>query len=169
MLTTQKIMIMSRKTNSRSPFYLIYSIFIIYGLGSTFVGFNKVYQGYKTNHWKTVSGEIKFSKIYDTGLGKNRIKKPIVKYIYLVNGTQYQGGNIYFDDENSRSNLSYTNQMVSKYPAGKQALVYYNPAEPQSSVLETGIAEIPWIPLIFGMGFTVAGSGFLWISKSQKI
>jgi hypothetical protein len=114
-------------------------------------------------------GEIKSSKIYDAGIGKNQIKKPIVKYIYLVNGTQYQGGNIYFDDENSRSKLSYTNQMVSKYPAGKQALVYYNPAEPQSSVLEPGISETTWISLIFGMGFTIAGSGFLWFSKSQKI
>jgi Protein of unknown function (DUF3592) len=141
---------------------------MLYGLGSIFVGFDKVYQGYKTNHWKTVSGEIKSSKIYDEGMGKNRIKKPIIKYIYLVNGAQYQGGNIYFDDENSRSKLSYTNQMVSKYPVGKQALVYYNPSEPQSSVLEPGISEIPWIPLIFGLGFTVAGSGFLWISKSRK-
>jgi hypothetical protein len=159
---------MNQNANPRSPFYLIYSIFIIYGLGSIFVGFDKIHQGYKTNHWKTVSGEIKSSKIYDEGVGKNRIKKPIVKYIYLVNGTQYQGGNIYFDDENSRSKLSYTNQMVSKYPVGKQALVYYNPAEPQSSVLEPGISEIPWIPLIFGIGFTVTGSGFLWISKSRK-
>jgi hypothetical protein len=58
--------------------------------------------------------------------------------------------------------------MVSKYPVDKQALVYYNPAEPQSSVLEPGISEIPWILLIFGMVFTAAGSGFFWISKSSK-
>jgi hypothetical protein len=31
-------------------------------------------------------GEIKSPKIYDGSVGKNRIKKPIVKYIYLVNG-----------------------------------------------------------------------------------
>lgn len=69
-----------------------------------------------------------------------------VKYRYAVDGKSYTGNRITASD-NYQKTRSSANDVLKKYPVGGEVSVYYNPANPGSSVLKTGVNKNVSLPL----------------------
>jgi hypothetical protein len=127
---------------------------VLCGIHTCFQGAEIVKTANETYAWKTASGKIIYAGIQEsssTGKYKTVYRKPVIKYTYIANKRHYQGDTIYWgDDKRSINQVSYTDDVVAKYTKNKQIVVYYNPLDPQKSVLETGTSETTFTLLVFG-------------------
>lgn len=99
----------------------------------------------KTKNWKHVKGKILISNIDNinyTGEDADLSYKAKVKYQYNLNGKNYLSKKIFYGDY-IRSNMSYrAKKVIKKYGKDEIVTVYYNPDNPEESVLETGINPV---------------------------
>lgn len=83
-----------------------------------------------------------------------------VEYDYEINGQSYQGDRYsYFSF--STSSRDHAQDIVDRYPVGREITVHYDPDEPEDSVLETGAASFPTLAILFLTPFHCIGIGFL--------
>jgi Protein of unknown function (DUF3592) len=107
----------------------------------------------ETYSWKKAEGNINYSgieKSTSTDKHKRVYRKPIIKYTYIANNRNYQGDTIYWGDDKSSSQVSYTDDVISRYPKNKRITVHYDPMNPQRSVLEVGTSEVTFTLIIIG-------------------
>jgi hypothetical protein len=126
---------------------------ILAGIHTCFQGIETIKIANETSSWKTGSGTITYAGVKEspsTGKYKTVYRKPVIKYSYIANKRNYQGETIYWGDDKSPDRVSYTNDVISKYTKNKQVVVYYNPLNPQKSVLETGTSEVTFVSLVLG-------------------
>ncbi len=76
--------------------------------------------------WPSVPGTVTSSRVQQ----KEDESDAVVTYSYAVNGKDYQGNRVGFFSRDTAQ------QVVSRYPSGKQVEVFYDPANPSSAVLE---------------------------------
>jgi hypothetical protein len=69
------------------------------------------------------------------------VNYPVVQYSYQVGGQTYQGGKIAPGMEVGGSGAA---NVVARYPAGAQVMVFYNPQNPSEAVLESK-APAQWV------------------------
>jgi hypothetical protein len=93
-------------------------------------------------------GEITHSSIH-TSKWKNKVYYHyLIKYAFSVGGESYSSDKVAFND-NSSLNQASAQRVVNKYPVGKKITVYYNPQDPQFSVLEFDRNEDASLKLFF--------------------
>ncbi len=95
----------------------------------------------------------------------------MIKYKYLVKGVQYQNNNIYWGDDQIPNVVSDADEMVARYTPRQKVVIYYNPIDPQLSVLETGVSQVTFIPLVHGGILTSIGFSIpliLWIFRKLQ-
>lgn len=112
-----------------------------------------------------VTSQMKFVKF---GRGGGRTPVPVVEYSYHVNGQAYTGSRL-FPAAGSLSGGSIFKKVMARYPVGAQVDVYYDPQNPEDSVLEK---KSPAVPFLFSMLiiFTVilcAAIPFTWLMVRQ--
>lgn len=143
-------------------------VFAVVGILLTiFWGIPTARNAVESKNWPTTDGRITIS---DVSKNYNSDKSHIiyrakVAYNYYVNGSLYTGSTVAFGDYDS-SDPGHASGVVSRYPVGKNVAVYYNPNNPETSVLESGASWNGFVGLMVSIGFTAIGIvGFLFNRK----
>ncbi len=130
-------------------------IFLFLGLISLAIGISMGVEGLKAKRWPRAKGRIIKSKITELrSKSKIRIARLCLEleYLYLVGekifeGHRYDTGWRCFASEDHIKNI------IENYPVGKEVLVYYNPQNPQRSLLMPGLN---WsVFLMTGVGIVI--------------
>ncbi|MEE4214464.1 MAG: DUF3592 domain-containing protein, partial [Bacteroidales bacterium] len=89
--------------------------------------------------WPTVQGVITRSDIdVWTRDGKTHYQ-PDIAYTYSVDGKKYSSSKINAGEQAMDNNVNSAKKIQTKYPAGKEVTIWYDPGLPASSALEPGI------------------------------
>ncbi len=116
--------------------------FLVAGIPGFIAIGDALYRGIRSRRWPAARGRITESRV-DMLAGAGSLYEPCVTYAYTVEGQEYQGDKImtslfppYANDRRKAQ------ARLSRYPEGAEVAVYYNPAAPAESALETGIMKI---------------------------
>lgn len=121
--------------------------------------------GEATKAWPSTSGEILSSRVdqdvrqerQDNGTIRERTTyRADITYSYTIQGVKYTGHRIRADDTGGDRDKAY--DTVNEYPVGSIVDVFYDPADPGSSVLRQG-ADTVAVWMFGGIGglFVVLG------------
>jgi len=147
---------------------------LLVGLGIILVfGGVGVYALYQTNRGRRQADESQgwantFGSIVESRLdqstnysedGPTVSYSPLVRYTYSVIGQPFTGEKITFGLTEAHSRSSKAQEVLNRYPLGKQVTVYYDPNDPSQAILErrAGGGVAGWI---VGILFLVAGLCF---------
>lgn len=134
-------------------------------VGVPVVGFfvPRLLRAMRTSSWPRVGGEIVASRSAmraasdAEGGGRNEMHRPVVTYRYRVADTNYQGNRIACNDRGMLFSRAFARRTVARYRKGQPCSVAYDPARPQSSLLEPGARISDWIPVAVGIAFVLVG------------
>ena len=137
--------------------YLAAFIFLVVGAGLSFWGWNILQNAKASTSWPTAQGQIIKSEVTRSRDGEGHDSySPEVTYTYLAKKRAYKSYAIKFG-ENSYDNKSMSEKIAAAYPVGKKVSVYYNPEDPDNSVLEQGVTIGSYIVLGIGVLFVAIG------------
>jgi len=123
---------MSRKFDrNQSVVNLLCVVFVLASLGLLIHGLLEFGRARRSPAWPTVKGTV-FSSTTDGGSCD-------VLYTYQFDRRTFQGNHVGFGNEELMSDSNDAHRVVRRYPKGKIVDVYYDPADPEISVLEPGI------------------------------
>ena len=136
----------------------------IIGIGILFWGYNSYKKSQEAKEWPTAQGKVISSEVdshwssHRTGATKTRqmMHSAKVLYEYTVEDNKYTSNKISFGDTSS-SVRSDASKVVKKYRPKKEILVYYDPKNPKTAVLEPGKAGGLLVPFIAGSMFLFVG------------
>ena len=127
-------------------------------------------KGWDSKSWSSTNGTIVSSKVKtittrSTSTSTTPRKKrtryfPEIHYKYQVDGKEYSGDRLAFGFSNRPKEES--KNIVERYPAGAHVPVYYDPDNPEESVLEPGVYALNWLGIVFGIG----AIGFAYLIRS---
>jgi hypothetical protein len=109
--------------------------------------------------WPTVEGRVTVSTVERKRSSDSTTYAANVGYEYEVDGQKQLGDTVWFGGNFSSSNSGLARETVDKYPAGSQVQVYYNPEDPNQSVLEPGAFWTTY--MVYGIGLLFFGIGLL--------
>ena len=143
----------------------MFSVFLIGGLAVGFVSLKGLYLSYEASSWETVEGIITELKLLTTRGGHNPITATTtarhLKYSYTVKNKEYIGNKEYF------GLVKGTNKETrGGYVKGAKVKVYYNPRQPDMSVLKPRSRRAIWLGLFIAIVFS--GFGALGIYKIKN-
>ena len=134
-------------------------IAIVIGGVLFFIARRKYKLAKKTSNWPRTTGTVVKSGIVSSwsGTGRNvrEVYYPDIHYKYNVDKQKYSSSQIFVGSIGRSGSYSYAEKYVSKYPVGKQVMVYYSPNIYQLSNKEK------YAVLEKGVNYTLYGSGFL--------
>lgn len=134
-------------------------------------GFSSLLKAKESVNWPTTQGIVISSTVYDSKSHEESSDKSAyhakVFYEFNVNDTQYSSSRISFGDYGS-GDPSHANDIVGRYPAGMNVMVYYRANKPNECLLEPGIKTQSFFMLGFGLVFFIAGI-FLIIFLPERI
>ncbi len=126
--------------------------------------------GWGSDNWSQIDGVILTSEVreytvkksvhYDDGRQSTTSEpeyEPSMLYRYSVGDVEMQGYRIAIGNS-GYSDRAQAQIIVDKYPQGEDIQVYYDPDNPESSLLEPGLPSFPWggifsSLLLIGIGF----------------
>ena len=131
--------------------YLV--LFGLIGGGLSFWGWTILQDARASASWPTAEGIVNSSEVDRSTDGEGGTSySPEISYQYLVNDLNYTNNTIKFG-ENSYSSRRKAEEIAAAYPVGRQVAVYYDPLEPDKSVLEPGVTAGSYIVLGIGVLF----------------
>ncbi len=111
-----------------------------------------VRHGLGSEQWPQVSGRIEQFESDMVGGGRTRPAWRLsLRYIYTVDGNDYQGTRIRFSRALQRRGSDQIQQIENRYARAKVIQVRHHPDHPELSVLEPGVGRNAW----FGLGLGV--------------
>jgi len=115
----------------------------------------------KSRSWPTASGTVQ-----DSGMESHQSRDEdgdikttygaTIQYKYTVDGQEFVGDRRTFSNVRT-SSVRNTEKILERYPLGSSVDVFYDPDDPSSSVLETGVGAATYILLLVPIGFLVFG------------
>jgi len=154
---------MSTQTAKRSVWgscieaILFGGIFLAIGFGLSFWGWNILQNAKASSSWPTAEGMVTSSEVARVSDADGGVTySPELTYEYSTSNTAYEGHTIKFG-ENSYSSRRKAEGIASGYPIGKKVIVYYDPQDPERSVLEPGVSGGSYIVLGIGILFGIIG------------
>ncbi len=144
--------------------FMVPIILLLAGAITTYFGHRMYTNAKVSTDWPSVTGKITHSEVDSerktTGSGKRRRTRTMysadVRYRYLVDGKPYSGQKVSFGEVGSSSSGS-ARKIVNRYPVSREVPVFYNPEEPELSVLEPGTSWSSMLPLGIGILFILVG------------
>ncbi len=134
---------------------MMFALFMAIGAALTIWGVFIVQNARASANWPGTPGQITESAIdVTTDAESDPSYSPQVAYTYQVNGTFYEGYRIKFG-ENTYSSEREALEILGMYPVGQTVMVYYDPADPDNTVLEPGVSGGSYIVLSVGVIFVV--------------
>ncbi len=120
-------------------------------------GLENVALGEESLEWPHVEGKVISSRVnVSKGTGtKQDSYTPMVTYTFTVNGSAYEGDQVAFG---ALYDGRTAGQTVSRYQKGKTVKVFYDPEDPNVSVLEPGAEQASNLYHAFGLIFLIFGS-----------
>ena len=131
-------------------------IFFVVGAGVLWWGIQDSRSAFKSVRWPSVTGTVISSYVSESSDDDGTTYGADVQYDYVVNDQAYTGDRVSHGDV-STGDPSYAQKIVARYPEGRSVKVYYDPANPEKSVLETGFTAGLLLPLGLGTVFTLVG------------
>ncbi len=110
--------------------------------------------------WPFVEGKIVSSAVYKSYSNKKYMYEAKISFTYYLNNTPHTGNKVSFNDYKA-SYSSRAEDVVSRYPQGSVVRVYYNPQNPNESVLEPGLGFGSFFIVIVGVIFAFIGTTLL--------
>lgn len=124
--------------------------------------------------WPTASGTVMHTDIVTRGTARNPIFDPVVRYEYEVGGRKYFGDRLRPGYVGVGS-VAAAQRMLQPYQAGASVAVRYDPADPESSLLELNTSSVTLIAaivggilLVVGIGIAIAAMMHLFSGKSDR-
>ena len=117
--------------------------------------------GQKSRSWPKISGTILQSSLEahhhtDDDGRTSTTYGVMVSYKYSVSGQEFEGNRRTFSDVRTGSRRR-TEALLARYPQGGQVDVYYDPQDPSSCVLETGVGGSTYVLLVFAVVLVLVG------------
>ena len=133
-------------------------IFVAVGIATLIFVSKGIALGKASLGWPETEGKILSSKVGSRRSSKNKSTRysPKISYQYSVNEQDFTGNKIRIGGISS-TNHRKANTYVKRYPAGKAVAVYYDPQDPATALLESGIGTHVYVALGSGVAFTLAG------------
>ena len=133
----------------------MFGSFVCIGLAVLFVAiwFRVRQRAQRTETWSSVTGTVNESRAVLSSDPEAAGDALVLTYTYVAAGRSFQGHEV------SMGGISNVRKTAAKYTAGTQVIVYYDPQEPQSAVLERGSSG-SWMWLAFAAGALVIALGF---------
>jgi len=136
------------------------SLFVLVGLLSAAFFFYRIYQAAASLTWPTVAGELVSAdikeRIFHDRDGNRSSMVLDFKYSYSVENNQINGTRITYTDGINKS-LRAMKKLKKRFEGKTRVKVYYNPEDPQQSVLIPGVGLFNFTPLITSSLFVIAG------------
>jgi hypothetical protein len=130
-------------------------IFFTVGGGLLYWGWTILQNARASASWPSAQGQIVNSYVsHSTDSEGGDSYSPEVTFEYTVNDQRYQDTRIKFG-ENSYSSNNRAQEVVNRYPIGQTVAVYYDPAEPETAVLEPGVTSGSYIVIGIGAIFVL--------------
>lgn len=148
------------------PFIIIYIALIIC---ITYFGFISIPKSFKTKNWIEVSGKVTDSHLVKTQKTHRSGKRITafsanIHYEYIIDGQTYSGSKNRFS-ERSLNGEKIKQTMLERFPIGATVPVYYNPNNPNESVLVKGLNTI----YLFAIGIFLTLIAFMTATILKKI
>ncbi len=142
------------------PFF---AVFMLLGAAAAIFGFQTIRTAEASLSWPTARGVITASNVEHVRSSKGRSSySPVVTYHYEVGGVIYKGERIRMSRVGS-SDPSEAQADLRRYRMNQAVTVSYDPEDPASSLLETGVAATDWLLAGVGCVFILLPAVFLWI------
>lgn len=136
------------------------SVFVVLGLALTWYGISSYRQSQASLSWPTVTGKVTTSKVTIEDDGED---EPChigdIEYLYVVQNKEYRNKDVVIGPSDC-SEIE-ANEIVKKYPALAEVKVFYDPSQPEVSVLEPGENGDSIVFAILGLIWTAITSWFL--------
>ena len=115
--------------------------------------------------WPRAEGEVVrsgvetvWSSSSSSSGGRSRSYAPLIVYRYGVNGTVYEGRQIWLNESQSFGFASSARAFAAQYPVGRRVSVIYNPEAPSDAALiNEGAPWWLWLFVVVGLAIAVAG------------
>jgi hypothetical protein len=128
-----------------------------------FLGVLNLNRAQRSRAWPHVLGRIVEAEVKVKKGEDSTLYEAVVKYRYAVRGSNHEGTRVSFGDvDGGNSFKKAAHGMVSRYPAGTEVRVYYDPAWPARSVLVPGTGWRVYSILNFGVLFFLMGIALTW-------
>ena len=142
-----------------SNFYsIIIGLFAFSGLLLSIWSWRNISEAKKSSNWPKIVGVITASS---SSVESNDLM-PHMEYSYIVDEKTYNGtlklvsGDVHMPD--------YAKNHVEAHPIDSPIDVYYDPKNPEDSILEPGIRKDDWFLFCLSVGALVMGSGYLFFN-----
>lgn len=145
--------------NRHSPVLLLIIAVALLGFGGffTWFGLGVLNRAERSTQWPFVAGVVTSSEVRSELDDKQKeMFWAAVSYSFELEGRKREGSTISFGDYRSSSRREFE-AVVARYPVGKEVKVFYDPAAPETNVLEPGVTWGARIPLIIGGIFLALG------------
>jgi hypothetical protein len=113
-------------------------LFLLFGLGSAWVGWRGLKHAHASTAWPRTHGTIIGSTTHSEHNGEYEPRRAVITYEYTVAGTTYRSGRVFFGDDMGLLWDKPRQERLAAYPAGRSVTVAYDPAAPRHAVLEAG-------------------------------
>lgn len=139
------------------------AIFIVAGLFFFVWGIFLYLEARESSSWPSVEGKV-LSKKVDSSTSRNSDGKsetsyyPKMQYSFVVDGKTYQGSRIKVGNQ-SYGRYSSAQAAIADYSVKKPCMVYFNPKDPNKSVLLNGVHLFHVLFLMMGLAFIGIGTG----------
>jgi len=152
-----------KKASKSSIVLLIVGILLLVPGGVAFtLSVNQVWLGITSKNWPAAEGMVTRSLI-DLSAARAGASGPIthtykanIRYQYEVNGKLYSGDKIFVTDYISKE-LAFEKKQEIEYPVGSSVIVYYDPDNPELSVLEPGTGWPSFAGVVLGAIIVITG------------
>ncbi|MBC2715123.1 MAG: DUF3592 domain-containing protein [Desulfobacteraceae bacterium] len=133
------------KSKKSDPAIMIVAL-LVFGIVFGGLGLYRYNMGKKSISWPAAKGKITYSHAASRRVENSYEYHPSVKYTYSVDRRSYTGKRITASDVYQKT-LSGAKDILKKYPVGGEVSVYYDPADPGTSLLETGMKKNVYVLL----------------------
>jgi hypothetical protein len=160
-------------TESGVPLWVLLGPITAMGLGVVAIGayVNLLRERLASRHWPTAAGKITASAVEsevdtqtdDKGHHSTQtVYRPAIRFAYRVGEREYHSSHWKWGWTALYSSPARPEAIVAQYPVGKEVPVYYDPAQPETAVLDpvnkTGVG----VSLLVGIFLILGGAIFLW-------
>lgn len=131
---------------------LLAAIFFVVGGAVSWWGWDILQNARISENWPGTTGEITYSDVRTSRDEDGTTYHADVEFAYVVDDRRYESDTVSFGQYGS-SNRRHAAEIVDRYPVGTQVSVYYDPAVPDTAVLEPGVTWSSYFVLGLGLIF----------------
>jgi hypothetical protein len=125
---------------------------------------------FDSRHFPSVDGIVTHSEVAIHHGSKGRISYSAdIEYSFKLGRIHYNGSRLRFNNSTQGSGENQAQVLVDAHPAGSSVPVYYDPHNPEESLLFPGITGMEFFPGLFLTPFNCIMLGFLfWLGGSLR-